>query len=90
MGDLPCSLQAEVISVLAEVCSRDPTELTPSTSLLDLALDSLSVLAVVSHFEVAFDVQLEAFAIERVLVAATVEDVVAAIHMAMPGAGMDA
>ena len=49
-----------VASTIASVCQTDIAKIGPETDLLDLRMDSLSLIAVISQIEAAYEIQFSA------------------------------
>jgi acyl carrier protein len=69
-----------VVEMIASACNADPAAIDMQAPLLDLGLDSLSLLAVVSQVEASYGVELLAEDTAGVLGAACVADLIKAME----------
>lgn len=58
MDDATATIEQLVTSALAAACRREPARVERSTSLLDLGIDSLTLVAVLSQIEATFAIEL--------------------------------
>lgn len=84
---MPSDLASFVTVRLAEACGVPVERLTPETSLLELDLDSLTLVSVLTQLEAAYGVELTREAIIAVLEAATAGELVTRLASGLPPCG---
>jgi len=67
-----------VASAIASICEIDKSEIAYNTNLLDLQMDSLSLVALVSQLEAAYEVQFSADDVMELLEPARFADLLTA------------
>lgn len=75
----PDSIERLVIDAIGAACRVEPTAITGSTQLLDMYMDSLTLVAVLSRIEVAYGFTLDADDIVVMLQARDVAELCAAV-----------
>lgn len=69
-----------VCATIALACNRAPADVAPETSLLELDLDSLTLVSVLTQVEAVFELELDADETLALLEAALVSDLVARLE----------
>lgn len=80
MAKSALSVEEVVIRTISRICKRQPSEVTPQTTLQSLGIDSLAVPAVVARLEALFECEFEHEQTLDFLEAVTVEDVAALVR----------